>query len=102
MTSAARWSRPQTAASPTGRLRRSVPDTGLFYVPTTEAYSLYYLTETDPRGAMGLGGKTESGGGTIASYLTAIDYKTGKIAGAISIPVSAAVAEQAFWRQPAK
>jgi len=56
------------------------PDTGLFYVPTTEAYSLYYLTETDPRGAMGLGGKTESGGGTIASYLTAIDYKTGKIA----------------------
>jgi alcohol dehydrogenase (cytochrome c) len=56
------------------------PDTGLFYVPTTEAYSVYYLTETDPRGAMGLGGKSESGGGTIASYLTAIDYKTGKIA----------------------
>jgi len=55
------------------------PDTGLFYVPTTEAYSLYYLTETDPRGAMGLGGKTESGGGTVASYLTAVDYKTGKI-----------------------
>jgi alcohol dehydrogenase (cytochrome c) len=56
------------------------PDTGLFYVPTSENFAMYYLTETDPRGAMGLGGKSESGGGTIASYLTAIDYKTGKIA----------------------
>ena len=35
------------------------PDTGLFYVPTNEAYAMYYLTETDPRGAMGLGGKEE-------------------------------------------
>ena len=40
------------------------PDTGLFYVPTTENYAEYYLTETDPRGAMGLGGKSESGGRT--------------------------------------
>ena len=36
------------------------PDTGLFYVPTAETYAMYYLTETDPRGAMGLGGKDES------------------------------------------
>ena len=56
------------------------PDTGLFYVPTNEAYSMYYLTETDPRGAMGLGGKEEDGLGTLGSYLTAIDYKTGKVA----------------------
>ena len=56
------------------------PDTGLFYVPTNEAYAMYYLTETDPRGAMGLGGKEEDGVGTLGSFLTAIDYKTGKIA----------------------
>ena len=53
------------------------PDTGLFYVPVSESWAMYYLTETDPRGAMGLGGKQELplGGET---FLTAIDYKTGK------------------------
>jgi alcohol dehydrogenase (cytochrome c) len=56
------------------------PDTGLFYVPQTDSYAMYYLTETDPRGAMGLGGKDEIGLGSLGSYLTAIDYKTGKIA----------------------
>jgi alcohol dehydrogenase (cytochrome c) len=56
------------------------PDTGLFYVPQNESYAMYYLSETDPRGAMGLGGKEEVGLGSAGSYLTAIDYKTGKIA----------------------
>jgi alcohol dehydrogenase (cytochrome c) len=56
------------------------PDTGLFYVPSSNNYSMYYLTETDPRGAMGLGGKDEVGIATLGSYLTAIDYKTGKVA----------------------
>jgi alcohol dehydrogenase (cytochrome c) len=56
------------------------PATGLFYVPTNDAYAMYYLTETDPRGAMGLGGKEEDGLGSLGSYLTAIDYKTGKVA----------------------
>jgi alcohol dehydrogenase (cytochrome c) len=56
------------------------PDTGLFYVPQNDAYAMYYLTETDPRGAMGLGGKDETGLGSLGSYLTAIDYKTGKVA----------------------
>ena len=56
------------------------PDTGLFYVPTNDAYAMYYLTETDPRGAMGLGGKDEVGLGSLGAYLTAIDYKTGKVA----------------------
>jgi alcohol dehydrogenase (cytochrome c) len=54
------------------------PDTGLFYVPTQDSYAMYYLAETDPRGAMGLGGKEEIGLGTTASYISAIDYKTGK------------------------
>jgi alcohol dehydrogenase (cytochrome c) len=56
------------------------PDTGLFYLPTNEAYAMYYLTETDPRGAMGLGGKEEDGLASMGAFLTAIDYKTGKIA----------------------
>ena len=56
------------------------PDTGLFYVPSNDSYAMYYLTETDPRGAMGLGGKDELGVGSLGAYLTAIDYKTGKIA----------------------
>jgi alcohol dehydrogenase (cytochrome c) len=56
------------------------PDTGLFYVPQNDSYAMYYLTETDPRGAMGLGGKEEQSVGSTGGYLTAIDYKTGKIA----------------------
>jgi len=39
---------------------------------------MYYLTETDPRGAMGLGGKDEVSVGTMGSYISAIDYKTGR------------------------
>jgi len=56
------------------------PQTGLLYVPTAETYALYYLTETGAQGALGLGGKDERGVGTAGSYLTAIDYKTGRIA----------------------
>jgi len=41
---------------------------------------MYYLTETDPRGAMGLGGKDEMAVATVGSYITAIDYKTGRTA----------------------
>jgi alcohol dehydrogenase (cytochrome c) len=53
------------------------PQTGLFYVPVQESYAMYYLAETDPRGAMGLGGKEEVALGTVRSYLAAIDYRTG-------------------------
>jgi alcohol dehydrogenase (cytochrome c) len=56
------------------------PDTGLFYVQTEDSYSMYYLTELDPRGAMGLGGKEERDSGTFGTYLTAMDYRTGEIA----------------------
>ena len=35
------------------------PKTGLFYVPIADTYVMYYLTERDPRGALGLGGKDE-------------------------------------------
>lgn len=56
------------------------PDTGLFYVAEKNGYSIYYLTDTDPRGSMGLGGKQEDEVGSAGAYLTAIDYKTGKAA----------------------
>jgi alcohol dehydrogenase (cytochrome c) len=52
----------------------------LFYVQTTDSFAMYYLATLDPRGAMGLGGKDELSLGTMGTYLTAIDYKTGKIA----------------------
>ena len=53
------------------------PDTGLLYVPTEETYAMYYLTETDPRGAMGLGGKDEVSVAAMGHYISAIDYQTG-------------------------
>ena len=55
------------------------PDTGLFYVPEGNGFSLFYLTDVDPRGSMGLGGKEEVGVGSPGNYLSAIDYKTGMI-----------------------
>jgi alcohol dehydrogenase (cytochrome c) len=55
------------------------PDTGLLYVAEDDAYSIFYLTDIDPRGSMGLGGKEEVQVGTRGSFLSAIDYKTGKV-----------------------
>src|SRR4051812_25887965 len=55
------------------------PDTGLFYVPEGNGFSIFYLTDVDPRGSMGLGGKEEVGVGTAGNFLSAIDYRTGKV-----------------------
>ena len=44
----------------------------------TTLYSIFYLTDPDPRGSMGLGGHEESRVGTGGSFLTALDYRTGK------------------------
>lgn len=66
------------------------PDTGLFYVPATENMSMYYATEGDPRGNLGLGGKTElavAGGG---SFLKAIDPTTGAVAWQVRYPTAGA------------
>jgi len=54
------------------------PDTGLFYVAEDNSYAIFYLTDVDPRGSMGLGGKEEVTVGSGGNFLTAIDYKTGK------------------------
>jgi alcohol dehydrogenase (cytochrome c) len=55
------------------------PATGLFYVSERNTYSIFYLTDPHPRGSMGLGGKEEVQVGSAGSYLTAIDYRNGKI-----------------------
>jgi alcohol dehydrogenase (cytochrome c) len=56
------------------------PDTGLFYVQEHNAFNMLYLTDPDPRGSMGLGGKSVSILGSLGDYLTAIDPKTGRVA----------------------
>jgi len=54
------------------------PDTGLFYINERNGFNLLYLTETDPRGSMGLAGKAVGQVGSWPSALQAIDYRTGK------------------------
>jgi alcohol dehydrogenase (cytochrome c) len=56
------------------------PDTGFFYVQENNGFNILYLTDPDPRGSMGLGGKTVANVGSWPSSLTAIDYRTGKVA----------------------
>jgi alcohol dehydrogenase (cytochrome c) len=53
------------------------PQTGLFYVGTNEAVSVFYLTDTDPR-PQGWGA-AERRVANVYSSLKAIDYQTGKV-----------------------
>ncbi len=55
------------------------PQTGLFYVQTTEPFSVFYRTEPDVRAMQGLNGIQEQQVGSFGRFLTAVDYKTGKI-----------------------
>ena len=54
------------------------PDTGLFYTQENNGYNMLYLTDPDPRGSMGLGGKLRSDIGSVDSAFQAIDYRTGE------------------------
>ena len=54
------------------------PETGLFYVHEQNGFNMLYLTDPDPRGSMGLGGKNRVPVGDLDNFLTAIDYRTGK------------------------
>ncbi|HKE90404.1 MAG TPA: acido-empty-quinoprotein group A [Gemmatimonadales bacterium] len=56
------------------------PQNGLLYVPLHEIYAMYYLTNTDPRMLVGLGGSEQDYVGGSGSSLVAIDYQTGKLA----------------------
>jgi alcohol dehydrogenase (cytochrome c) len=53
------------------------PQTGLFYVGASRAYSVYYLFDLDDQ-PQGWGG-TDRGGVSLGSMVQAIDYKTGRI-----------------------
>ena len=55
------------------------PQTGIVLFAGIESYGLLYYTETDPRGAMGMGGVTRGGQVSLGSSIRAIDYQTGKI-----------------------
>lgn len=54
------------------------PSTGLFYTHENNGYNMLYLTDPDPRGSMGLGGKRASIIGFLDSAFQAIDYRTGE------------------------
>ena len=43
-------------------------------------FNILYLSDPDPRGSMGLGGKTVAQVGAAPGFLTAIDHRTGKVA----------------------
>ena len=60
--------------------------------PRSNGFSIYYLTDPDPRGSMGLGGKEEVSVGSAGNFLTAIDPTTGKIAWRRPFPGAAAAA----------
>jgi len=53
------------------------PQTGLFYVNASRAFSVYYLFDAGPE-PQGWGGN-DRGGGSLGSWVEAIDYKTGQI-----------------------
>ena len=53
------------------------PETGLFYVGTSQSFSILYLTDTDER-PQGWAA-AERGVGNLGRALKAIDYKTGKV-----------------------
>jgi alcohol dehydrogenase (cytochrome c) len=67
------------------------PDYGLFFVPAAETWAMYYRTEADPRGAMGLGGKEEAMVST-ESMLMAIDPATGKTTWSARYPSGGSIA----------
>lgn len=52
------------------------PQTGLFYINATRAFSIYYIYDNDEK-AEGWGGNDQ--GGWSEAMLQALDYKTGKI-----------------------
>jgi alcohol dehydrogenase (cytochrome c) len=55
------------------------PESGLFYIPESNALSIRYLIDEDPRGSMGLGGVQGGGGVSMGGSITAVDPATAKV-----------------------
>jgi alcohol dehydrogenase (cytochrome c) len=66
------------------------PQTGLFYISSVIDYSVFYRTEPDERAMQGLNGVQEQQVGSLGRYITAIDYKTGKVAWQHALPYATA------------
>jgi alcohol dehydrogenase (cytochrome c) len=64
------------------------PQTGLFYLPTSEPFSVFYRTEPNPRAMQGLNGIQEQQVGDLGRAIEAIDYKTGRVAWRHELPSS--------------
>ena len=78
------------------------PGHGPLLRPERNGYSIFYLTDPDPRGSMGLGGKEEVNVGNAGNFLTAIDLQDRQDRVAATYPAAAAaVAAAACWRPPA-
>ena len=56
------------------------PEANLFYVPENNSYAISYLMEPDPRGSMGLGGRTSGAVGSVGNFITAVEPLTGRVA----------------------
>jgi alcohol dehydrogenase (cytochrome c) len=56
------------------------PEYGLFYSHENNGFNIVYLTDPDPRGSMGLGGKRVAIVGFDGNAIQAIDYRTGEAA----------------------
>ncbi len=54
------------------------PKTGLFYTQERNGFNILYLTEPDPRGSMGLGGKSVGNLGSAGDFLVGLDPMSGK------------------------
>jgi alcohol dehydrogenase (cytochrome c) len=64
------------------------PQTGLFYVQVNRPYSEFFLTDPDPRDAIGFGSSEEMMLGSLGHSLQAIDYRTGKTVWQVDYPMS--------------
>ncbi|MFZ8928846.1 MAG: PQQ-binding-like beta-propeller repeat protein, partial [Pseudohongiellaceae bacterium] len=54
------------------------PDLGLFFTHENNGFNILYLTDPDPRGSMGLGGKSAAIVGFEDAAFNALDYRTGE------------------------
>ena len=77
------------------------PDTGLFYVHERNGFNMFYLTRS--RSARIDGARRQDGGpvGAAPSFLTAIDYRTGKVAWRHEFPGVTGGGRAACWRRRA-
>ena len=74
--STARWCRPNQGGATNWPPPSFSPQTGLFYVSASRAFSVYYIYDPSDN-PQGWGGTDR--GGYSESMVQAIDYKTGKV-----------------------